>query len=98
QDLGDEAGHVWRYRGDIAAGIGVVGAFEEAPDAPPVVADARGDEREESGDDGVQRPFQPLPGEPLARRPRRAFDGDGAHDSLLKGAYAPIWDGQLGLG
>ena len=41
QDLGDEAGDVRRYRRDIAARVGVVGAFDEAPDGPPVVAVSR---------------------------------------------------------
>src|SRR5208337_3846901 len=35
QDFRDKAGYVRRYRGDIAAGVGVVGAFDELPDAPP---------------------------------------------------------------
>jgi hypothetical protein len=35
QDLRDKAGHVRRYRGDIAPGVRVVGAFNEPPDAPP---------------------------------------------------------------
>ena len=38
RDLGDEAGDLRRDDGDVAADIGVVGAFDEASDRPPVMA------------------------------------------------------------
>ncbi len=38
RDLGDEARDLGRDDRDVAADIGVVGALDEAPDGPPVVA------------------------------------------------------------
>ena len=38
RDLGDEARHLGRDHRDVAADIGIVGALDEAPDGPPMMA------------------------------------------------------------
>ena len=53
RDIGDESGHLRRDHRDVAADIGVVGAFDEAPDGPPIVAvpgDAKPCEQRRAGD------------------------------------------------
>lgn len=55
QDLGNEPGYMRRYRRDVAADIGVVGCFDEAPDGPPVVAEARGRHDEDTSQPREQR-------------------------------------------
>ena len=68
QDLRDEAGDMRRYGRNIAPGIGVVGAFDEAADAPPLIAVARGGERKEASKAGIEQPLEPSLGERAALR------------------------------
>ena len=37
RDGSDQAGDLWRDHGNFAADIGVIGAFDKAPDRPPMV-------------------------------------------------------------
>jgi hypothetical protein len=48
ENLRDETSYMRRYRRDVAPGIGIVGAFDEAPDAPILIAVPRADERDKA--------------------------------------------------
>ena len=61
EDLSHETRDMRRDRRDIAAGIGVIGAFDEAPDAPIVVAVPRSDKRDDASERHIGQPFQPRP-------------------------------------
>ena len=100
EDLRDETGHVRRYRGDIAPGIGVVGAFNEPSDAPPLMTVPGPGERGEPAKRHVRQPFEPHSCQRAGWRLPNVFAGDGAHRCLLcshrfcrgpkKSVYAPI--------
>ena len=45
QDLRDETRDMRRHRGDVAAGIGVVGGLDETPDIPPMMPVSRRSDR-----------------------------------------------------
>ncbi len=100
EDLSDKTRHVRRYWGDIAAGIGVVGAFDEAPDAPVFITVSGADDRDEAAKRRVSQPFEPRSCQQSGRRGLGVFAGDGGHRSLLysylfcggpiKGVYAPM--------
>ena len=96
EDLRDKTGHMRRYRGDIAPGIGVVGAFNEPPDAPPLMTVPGPGEREEPRESGVQHPFEPLLEKRLGRRLAgqrldSSFDGDIIHGCLPRSPW--LWRG-----
>ncbi len=83
EDLGDEASDVRRYRRDIAPGIGVVGAFDEAPDAPIFIAVPRADERDDAAKRRVRQPLEPRSCQHAGWGCLGMFAGDGAHRDLL---------------
>jgi hypothetical protein len=95
--LGDEAGDLGRDDSDVAADIGIVGAFDEAPDRPPIVTvpgDAKPDEERQAE--------QPQPLAPQTRdrekravewrcAPRRARSGFPHGDAAIHGdLQAPV--------
>ena len=93
----DEAGDMRRDRGDVAADIGVVGAFDEPAARPPVLrvpggGNRRHQERRRQPQPPQERP-QIVPG---WNGDRRATDCDAVHGLILRrarsrelGAYAP---------
>ena len=91
KDPGDEASHVRRYRRDIAPGIGVIGALDEAPDAPIVVSVPRPDEGDEPAKRRIGQPFEPRSGQHARWRCLSVFAGDGAHRCLLLFASVLSW-------
>ena len=106
EDLSDEAGHVRRYRGDIAPGIGVVGAFDEAPDGPIFMAIARADERDDAAKRRVHEPFEPRSCQQAGRgawvcSPAMALIAISFVRSFCrrakKSVYTPIWPDELKL-
>ena len=83
QNLRDEARDMRRHGRDVAAGIGVVGAFDKAADAPPIapVSDAA------QGDGECQAGERQMPASELQPAfhwsgGRRSFENDGIHHSL----------------
>jgi len=107
EDLRHEASNMRRYRRDIAAGIGVVGAFDEAPDAPIFIPIPRADERDYASKRRVGQPLEPRSCQEARRGCLGMFAGDGAHRDLLgvtsfcrttrKSVYTPIWASGLKL-
>ena len=71
RDLGDEAGDLRRDDRDIAADIGVVGALDEAPDGPPVVAVPPRPGGSQQGGPGEGQPLAGVPGGPDRARLRQ---------------------------
>jgi hypothetical protein len=90
QDLLNKACDMRCHGGDVAAGIGIVGALDKAADVPPVAAVSDTTRDDGDGEAGDRQMFAAeLPPAFYPRGGCRSFQRDAVHDSLRRQKLCP---------